>query len=229
MNVNTKDELNIFLKEVLDVLMKLKTNVQRYFTLFYIIIQYISKSSVTELINDIKKYYINESLKEENNLYEITNKTLLISITQMNNANIIQFINEYLLEVFNSKKKFNFSQEIQKLILLYIQNEKRNDSRKNIIKNIIKYLNDNKDIMPIKDACTFILGITKINSDDNNLINEEDVKNSFNEEFKNQINELTKVNDNKENTNENKTENTENKNENQDDGDDDDDFDEVEG
>ena len=229
MNVNTKDELNIFLKEVLDVLMKLKANVQRYFTLFYIIIQYISKSSVTELINDIKKYYINESLKEENNLYEITNKTLLISITQMNNANIIQFINEYLLEVFNSKKKFNFSQEIQKLILLYIQNEKRNDSRKNIIKNIIKYLNDNKDIMPIKDACTFILGITKINSDDNNLINEEDVKNSFNEEFKNQINELTKVNDNKENTNENKTENTENKNENQDDGDDDDDFDEVEG
>ena len=73
--------------------------------------QYISKTSNTDLINTIKKYYITESLKEENNLYEITNKSFLISIAQMNNINIIQFIHEYLLEVFNNKNKFSFSQE----------------------------------------------------------------------------------------------------------------------
>ena len=227
-NKNSQDEFNIFLNELINTLKKLNSNVQRYITLFYIIMQYISKTSNTDLINTIKKYYITESLKEENNLYEITNKSFLISIAQMNNINIIQFIQEYLLEVFNNKNKFSFSQEIQKLILLYIQNEKRNDSRKNIIKSLIKYLNENKDIMPIKDACTFILGIIKINSDDNNLINEDEVQKILNEEFKNQINELTKVNSNKESSNETNTEKTENNNENEGEGDDDE-FDEVEG
>jgi hypothetical protein len=228
-NINAKDEFDIFLNELINTLKKLSSNVQRYFTLFYIIIQYISKTSNTDFINAIKKGYITESLKEEkNNLYEITNKSFLISIAQMNNINIIQFIQEYLLEVFNNKNKFSFSQEIQKLILLYIQNEKRNDSRKNIIKSLIKYLNENKDIMPIKDACTFILGIIKINSDDNNLINEDEVQKILNEEFKNQINELTKVNSNKESSNETNTEKTENNNENEGEGDDDE-FDEVEG
>ena len=227
-NINSPDEFNIFLNELINTLKKLSSNVQRYITLFYIIMQYISKTSNTDLINAIKKYYITESLKEENNLYEITNKSFLISIAQMNNINIIQFIQEYLLEVFNNKNKFSFSQEIQKLILLYIQNEKRNDSRKNIIKSLIKYLNENKDIMPIKDACTFILGIIKINSDDNNLINEDEVQKILNEEFKNQINELTKVNSNKESSNETNTEKTENNNENEGEGDDDE-FDEVEG
>jgi hypothetical protein len=228
-NINAKDEFDIFLNELINTLKKLSSNVQRYFTLFYIIIQYISKTSNTDFINAIKKGYITESLKEEkNNLYEITNKSFLISITQMKNINIIQFIHEYLLEVFNCKNKFGFSQEIQKLILLYIQNEKKNDSRKNIIKSFIKYLNDNKDIMPIKDACTLILGIIKINSDDNNLINEDEIQNLLNEDFKNQINELNKAKDNKENKNENNTEKTENNNGGEGDGDDDE-FDEVEG
>ena len=82
--------------------------------------------------------------------------------------------------------------------------------------------------MPIKDACTFILGIIKINSDDNNLINEDEVQKILNEEFKNQINELTKVNNIKESSNETNTEKTENNNENEGEGDDDE-FDEVEG
>ena len=95
-----------------------------------------------------------------------------------------------------NQNKLSFSQEIQKIILLYIQNEKNNDLRKNIIKSLIKYLNENKDIMTIKDACNFILGIVKINKDDMNLINEEEIKNLLNEEFKNQIDEITKPTEN---------------------------------
>ena len=225
-NIETKELFKLFINELLDTLKKLNSNFQKYFTLFYIIIQYVSKSSNIDLITEIEKLYIIEALKIENNLFDISNKSLLVSITQMNNLNIIQFIHEYLSAVFNNKNKFQFTQEIQKLILLYIQNEKKNDSRKNVIKSIIKYLNDNKDIMAIKDACNFILGITKINKDDNNLINEEEVQNLFNEEFKNQMNELTNV---IEITKEQSDKNIETKEENKDNDDNEDDFDEVEG
>jgi len=225
-NIEAKDLFKLFINELVDTLKKLNSNFQKYFTLFYIIIQYISKSSNNELIIEIEKLYITESLKTDNNLFDISNKSLLVSITQMNNLNIIQFIHEYLSAVFNDKNKFQFTQEIQKLILLYIQNEKNNDLRKNIIKDIIKYLNDNKEIMSIKDACTFVLGVVKINKEDNNLINEEEVKNFFNEEFKNQINELTKAN---ESTIESGGKNIEAKEENKENDEDEDDFDEVEG
>ncbi len=124
--------------------------------------------------------------------------------------------------------KYNFSQEMQKLILLYIQNEKRNDERKNVIKEIIRYLNENKDIMNIKDACNFILGMTKINKDDNFIINEEDIKNILNEEFKNQINDLTKVNEDK-NIDDNNKNVEEKKDNNNNVDDDEDDFEDVEG
>ena len=225
-NIEEKDLFILFINELVDTLKKLNSNFQKYFTLFYIIIQYISKSSNNELITEIENLYITESLKTENNLFDISNKSLLVSITQMNNLNIIRFIHEYLSAVFNNKNKFQFTQEIQKLILLYIQNEKNNDLRKNIIKGIIKYLNDNKEIMPIKDACTFVLGVVKINKEDNNLINEEEVKNFFNEEFKNQINELTKAN---ESSIESGGKNIEAKEENKENDEDEDDFDEVEG
>ena len=79
-NINSKDVFNIFLNELINTLKKLNSNEHRYITLFYIIMQYISKTSNTDLINAIKKYYITESLKEENNLYEIKNKSFLISI-----------------------------------------------------------------------------------------------------------------------------------------------------
>ena len=228
-NNNENDLFKIFINQLFDTLIKLNSNFQKYFTLFYIIVQYISKSSNTELIFEIKKSYTTESLKKENNLYDFSTKSLLVSITQMNNFNIIQYINEYLLAVFNDKNiKYNFSQEMQKLILLYIQNEKRNDERKNVIKEIIRYLNENKDIMNIKDACNFILGMTKINKDDNFIINEEDIKNILNEEFKNQINDLTKVNEDKNIDDNNK--NVEEKKDNNNNGDDDeDDFEDVEG
>ena len=228
-NNNENDLFKIFINQLFDTLIKLNSNFQKYFTLFYIIVQYISKSSNTELISEIKKSYITESLKKENNLYDFSTKSLLVSITQMNNFNIIQYINEYLLAVFNDKNiKYNFSQEMQKLILLYIQNEKRNDERKNVIKEIIRYLNENKDIMNTKDACNFILGMTKINKDDNFIINEEDIKNILNEEFKNQINDLTKVNEDKNIDDNNK--NVEEKKDNNNNGDDDeDDFEDVEG
>ena len=228
-NNNENDLFKIFINQLFDTLIKLNSNFQKYFTLFYIIVQYISKSSNTLLISEIKKSYITESLKKENNLYDFSTKSLLVSITQMNNFNIIQYINEYLLAVFNDKNiKYNFSQEMQKLILLYIQNEKRNDERKNVIKEIIRYLNENKDIMNTKDACNFILGMTKINKDDNFIINEEDIKNILNEEFKNQINDLTKVNEDKNIDDNNK--NVEEKKDNNNNGDDDeDDFEDVEG
>ena len=223
-----KDIFNTFINLLINTLIKINSNFQKYFTLFYIIIQYISKSQNVELIAEIKKIYITESLNKKNNLYEITNKSLFVSITQMNNVNIIQFIHEYLSGIFSNKNKFNFSQEIQKLILLYIKNEKNNDLRKSIIKAIIKYLNENKDLIPIKDACNFVLGMVKINSDDNNLINEEEIKNLFNEEFKKQINELTQVKENNINDNEENKDKNESKENNEEDGDDDD-FDEVEG
>ena len=99
----------------------------------------------------------------------------------MNNPNLIQFINEHLEAIFNSNNiPINFGQEIQKIIILYIQNEKNDNLRQNIIKLIIKYLNENKECMPIKNACTFILGIIKINGSDNDLINDSEVKKLYN-------------------------------------------------
>ena len=82
--------------------------------------------------------------------------------------------------------------------------------------------------MTIKDACNFILGMTKINKDDNYIIDEEDIKNILNEEFKNQINDLTKVNEDKNIDDNNK--NVEEKKDNNNNGDEDeDDFEDVEG
>ena len=222
-NNNSHNIFKIFIKELCDILKKLNQNFQKYYALFYIIIQYISKSSNIDLINEFKKCYIMESLNIDNNLYEISIKSLLVSISKMNNNNIIQFINEYLSSIFNNNNKFQFSPEIQKLILLYIQNEKNNEQRKNMIKSIIKYLNENKDIMTIKDAGNFILGIVKINSDDANLIKEEEVKSLFNEDIKKHIDQLLNVNES------NQKENEENKENNNEDDGDDEGFDEVEG
>ena len=221
--IEEKDLFKIVIKELIDTLIKLNSNFQKYFPLFYIIVQYISKSQNNELIQELDKFYITESFKIENNLYDISNQSLFMSRNQMNNANILQFINGYLSEIFNNKAQFKFSQDIQKIILLYIQNEKNDDVRKSLIKSLIKYLNDNKDLMAIKEACNFVLGVIKLNKDDINLINDEEIKNLFNEEFKNQINELTKVSEN--NTNEKKEDKKE---ENNNEGDEDD-FDEVEG
>ena len=62
-NINSQDLFNIFLNELINTLKKLNSNVERYITLFYTMMQYISKTSNTDLINAIKKYYITESLK----------------------------------------------------------------------------------------------------------------------------------------------------------------------
>ncbi len=160
----------------------------------------------------------------------------------MNTPHLIQFIHDYLEALFNVDNKNNnkFNQEIQKLVILYIKNEKNDELRQNVIKHLIKYLNSNKEIMQIKDACTFVLGVSKINSKDNNLINEEEVQNSLNEEFKKQINDMLNVNVNKNNDNnkenennkkneEEKKEESDNKKDNNEDDVDDEDFDEVEG
>ena len=237
---NDKNELfKIYIEQLVNTLIKLNDNFQKFFTLFYIIIQYISKYSNTELIKELKNYYIQQVLDINNKLYDVTSKSMLLSVTQMNNPNLIQFINEYLNAIFNSDENnnnFNFTQEMQKLIILYIQNEKDDKLRQNIIKYIIKYLNNNKEAMPVKNACTFVLGIVKINNSDNQIINDEDIKNLYNEEFKNQINELLNINNCKENNDNEKKEeeNTagnENKKEggNNDEEGEDDDFDEVEG
>ena len=82
----------------------------------------------------------------------------------------------------------------------------------------------------LNSSCEFIFIFINIvyTFSNNNLINEDEVQKILNEEFKNQINELTKVNSNKESSNETNTEKTENNNENEGEGDDDE-FDEVEG
>ena len=228
---NDKMELfKLYIEELINTLIKLNNNFQKYFTLFYIIIQYISKSSNIELTQEIKTKCIEASLNPTNKLYDTTNKSMLLSISQMNNSNMINFIGQYLEAFFSNgenDKSNKFGQEIQKLILLYIQNEKNDNLRQKIIKHIKKYLNENKNIMSVKDTCTFVLGITKINSLDNNLINDEEVKKTFNEEFNKQINEILDANKNKES--EQKNEEQENKkDENQEDVDEDE-FDEVEG
>ena len=237
-NEEKKELFMIYIEELLNTLILLNNNLQKYFTLFYIIIQYISKSSNTELIKEIKQYYITQVLDNNNKLYDTSNKSMLLSVTQMNNPNLIQFISEYLESLFNNNdtsKDINFGPDIQKLIILYIQNEKNDNLRQNIIKYVIKYLNNNKSNMSIKDTCTFILGIIKINNADNNLINDEEVKNSFNEELKKQLNEIIEANNNKinnNNSNQTKEEENKKKNENEqnnDDDIDDEDFDEVEG
>ena len=228
LNINKESEklFSIIIQELIDILKKINENFQKYFALFYIIIQYISKSSNDDLIKELEKIYIDEVLKIENNLFEVSNKSLLVSISQknnLNNLNIIQFINEYLSGFLNSQNKLNFSQEIQKIILFYIQNEKKTELRKSVIKSVIKYLNENKDIMAIKDACNFILGIVKINKEDINLIDDEEIQKLFNEEFKNQIDEIRKANEN------NQSNNIEIKKEdNKDNEDEEEDFNEVE-
>ena len=233
LNINNdkKELFKLYIEELIITLVKLNNNFQKYFTLFYIIIQYISKSSNSELTQEIKTKYIEATLNITNKLYDTTNKSMLLSISQMNNSNMINFIGQYLEALFSKSENNNntnkFGQEIQKLILLYIQNEKNDNLRQNIIKHVIKYLNDNKDIMSIKDTCTFVLGITKINNLDNNLINDEEVKKTFNEEFNKQINEILNVNKNKE-VEQKKEEQDNKKDENQDEVDDDE-FDEVEG
>ena len=233
LNINNdkKELFKLYIEELIITLVKLNNNFQKYFTLFYIIIQYISKSSNSELTQEIKTKYIEATLNITNKLYDTTNKSMLLSISQMNNSNMINFIGQYLEALFSKSENNNntnkFGQEIQKLILLYIQNEKNDNLRQNIIKHVIKYLNDNKDIMSIKDTCTFVLGITKINNLDNNLINEEEVKKTFNEEFNKQINEILNVNKNNE-VEQKKEEQDNKKDENQDEVDDDE-FDEVEG
>ena len=228
-NIDKNELFKIYIELLVNQLFKLNDNFQKFFTLFYIIIQYISKSSNLELIKEIKNYYIRQAINPNNKLFDVSNKSILLSVTQMNNPNLIQFINEYLEALFNSEEKNinNFGQEIQKLIILYIQNEKNEKLRQNVIKYIIKYLNNNKEIMPIKNACTFVLGISKINNNDNKLINDEDVKNLYNEEFKNQINELIGNNSKETKNEENKNENSK-ENGNEEDGEDED-FDEVEG
>ena len=238
---NDKNELfKIYIEQLINTLIALNGNFQKFFTLFYLIIQYISKSSNNEFIKEIKNIYIKEVLNNYNKLYDISNKSLVLSITQMNNPKLIQFINEYLESIFNNNKnKNNFSQDIQKITILYIQNEKNDKLRQNIIKYIIKYLNDNKDAMELNDSLKFILVIIKINNIDNNLINDEEIKNILNEEFKKGLNEISGNNINKNNNN-NNNENNENKennnkvednnnNEKNEDEGDDEDFDEVEG
>ena len=225
-NDKTKNILKKFIKELIDSLIKLTENFQKYYALFYLIIQYISKSSNIELIKEIKSFYITESLKTENKLYEISNTSFFVFISKMNNPKIILFINEYLSSIFNNKNIFLFSQELQKLILIYIQNEQNNEQRKNMIKDVIKYLNTNNNLMPIKDASNFILGIVRINKDDANLINDEEIKKLFNEDIKKQINESLNINETQQKENENEENKDDNK---EDEGEDDDGFDEVEG
>ena len=89
--------------------------------------------------------------------------------------------------------------------------------------------------MELKDSCKFILGIIKINNADNNLINDEKIKQLLNEEFKKELSETSGINNNNINESkkkdEEKKDNNENKKEeekNEDEGNDED-FDEVEG
>ena len=222
----------IFIESLVNILIKLNENFQKFFALFYIIIKYISKSSDIELVKQLKNNYIKEAFNPNNKLYDLTNKSFLLSIAQINNPNLIQFINEYLEDMFNSNiNGKNFGQEIQKLVILYIQNEKNENLRQKIIKLIIKYLNENKECMPIKNACIFVLGIVKINGNDNNLINDNEVKKLYCEDFEKTINEISENNKEKEKVNEDKKDENNKKDDNKENNEDEDedDFDEVEG
>ena len=228
-----KDLFILYIEFLINTLIKISENFQKFYTLFYIVIQYISKSSNIELIKELKNNYIKEALNTKNKLYDSTNKSFLLSVTQLNNPNLIQFINEYLEAIFNSNNiPNNFSQEIQKIIILYIQNEKNDKLRQNIIKLLIKYLNENKECMPIKNAVTFVLGIVKINGSDNNLINDNEVKKLYNEEFEKIMNEINGNNKENKNESEEKNDGNNKKEDNKDNNNEDvdeDDFDEVEG
>jgi hypothetical protein len=201
-----------YIEQLVNTLISIKENFQKYFTLFYIIIQYLTKSTNDELNKEIKSYYIKESLNINHKLFDTSNKAILLSLTQIKNDNLKLFTNEYLSSLFNSNEKNIFVQDIQKLIILYVQNEKNVQLRQNLIKNLIVYINNN---IEIKDSISFVLGIIKINSEDSKLLEEESVQKSMNEEFKNKLKELTQEKENK----------IEEKKDNEDEADDD--FDEI--
>ena len=124
----------------------------------------------------------------------------------------------------------NFGIEIQKLIIIYIQKEQNDNSRQNLIKNICLFLNKNNDLISNKEISNFIINLVKINTKDNELLNENFIEN-FNEELKQNIldtikskPEINEIGDDK------KEKNKEEKKEESDNvGEDDEDFDEVEG
>ena len=180
--ISDKEILYLFISEIKKTLEQISTIFDKFFLLYYMILQYISKTQNEELLEEIKCIFYEEFLKvflENQKLFTIINKSTLISLSQNFDNRIQDFIQEYIFTIIESGYLIPyFTEDLQNIILTYIIKCNENEKRKEFIKIIILALCDHSESFNQQQLSIFIF---KILNKDLEALNEEEFKECIDE------------------------------------------------
>ena len=180
--ISDKEILYLFISEIKKTLEQISTIFDKFFLLYYMILQYISKTQNEELLEEIKCIFYEEFLKvflENQKLFTIINKSTLISLSQNFDNRIQDFIQEYIFTIIESGYFIPyFTEDLQNIILTYIIKCNENEKRKEFIKIIILALCDHSESFNQQQLSIFIF---KILNKDLEALNEEEFKECIDE------------------------------------------------
>ena len=196
LGISNERVMMIFLKEIELTLGEiLKQNMfDKFFILFYMIMQYLSKSTDEALLDQVSTFFqetiIVNNLKDKAYTTFII-KTILIGIAQNFDAKTRKVIEEFIINIIQSGYLVPyFNEEIEKILLTYILSEEDVDKRKEIIMIILVYLIENKAKFDIMKLSIFIL---KMFTKDNEWIKEQEIVEILGEDIKKQIDALIEM------------------------------------
>jgi hypothetical protein len=193
--------LDIIFNEVKNYLTdsRFSNTFDKYFILFYMLIQYISKKSNTN-DNDIETVTTFKNMLFDNIIKpSITNKqilpliikSLLLAITQNFDVHLQTIIEMFIIMIIEHQEEFvyyfSLSDELQNIILSFIINCNNETKRKELIVILTLILVDNKESLDLVKLCVFIL---KLYNKDMDMLTNEEIQSYIGEDIKLQINKL---------------------------------------
>jgi hypothetical protein len=189
--IPSKEILTIFISEIKNTLNQIYEVFDKFFILYYMILQYISKTQNEELLEEIKSIFYEDILKsflENQKLFSIINKSTLIALSQNFDNRIQDFIQEYIFIIIENGFLIPyFTDEMQNIILTFIVKCNENEKRREFIKIIVLTLCDHNESFNQQQLSIFIF---KLFNRDLEVFNEDEFKDIIDENFRKEVENL---------------------------------------
>ena len=189
--IPSKEILTIFISEIKNTLVQIVEVFDKFFILYYMILQYISKTQNEELLEEIKSIFYEDILKsflENQKLFSIINKSTLIALSQNFDNRIQDFIQEYIFIIIENGFLIPyFTDEMQNIILTFIVKCNENEKRREFIKIIVLTLCDHNESFNQQQLSIFIF---KLFNRDLEVFNEDEFKDIIDENFRKEVENL---------------------------------------
>ena len=194
LSISNKEILLLLFTEIEKVLNGLLGQFDKFFILFYMVIQFLTKCTDEKLLSTANNFFQEELII--NHLNQKTYgtciiKAILLGISQNYDSKVKNILEEFILNLIQNDYLFPyFNEDMEKILLQYALNEESVEKRKKIIFIIILCLIDNKQQFDIVKLSIFIL---KLFNKDSDFLKEKEIQDEIGEDIKKQIDILVEM------------------------------------